>query len=195
MLNLEKISKKIIEKRKHIGMTQNELADALFVTRQAVSKWEMGKSLPSLEVLLEMTELFDVTIDYMLDGSDVKDDDYQTMFMQYPRESVIYRFINSENRNEQIGNIFYLLNTKERKQMIDQVLSGNLRLAIHNLWPYLSTVERRYVIGNMKSKYMDKNIEMIYDLMSTEEKMMVSSDYEITETHVSRKHKKGEKNE
>jgi transcriptional regulator with XRE-family HTH domain len=187
MLNLEKISKKIIEKRKQIGMTQNELADALFVTRQAVSKWEMGKSLPSLEVLLEITELFDVTIDYMLDGSDLKDDDYQTMFMQYPRESVIYRFINSNNMSEQIGNIFYLLNTKERKQMIDQVLCGSLRCAIHDLWPCLSTTERRYVIGNLKSKDMDKNIEMIYDMMSTEEQMMVSDDYSVTRTHISRK--------
>ncbi|MDD4069689.1 MAG: helix-turn-helix transcriptional regulator [Candidatus Izemoplasmatales bacterium] len=109
MLNLDLISKKIIEKRKQKGMTQNELADALFVSRQAVSKWEMGKSLPSIEVLLENTELFDVTIDYMLDGSELSDHDYQTMFMQYPRESVIHHYQNSNHLNEDIKNIFYLL--------------------------------------------------------------------------------------
>ena len=151
-------------------MTQNELADALFVTRQAVSKWEMGKSLPSIEVLLEMTELFDVTIDYMLDGSDLKENDYASMFMQYPREAVISYFTNSDQLNEQVKDIFYLLTTKERKQMIDQVLSGYLRLDIQSLWPYLSKAERKYLLGNMVSKDMDKDIERIYDMMSTEEK-------------------------
>lgn len=193
MLNLEIISKKITEKRKQIGMTQNELADALYVTRQAVSKWEMGKSLPSIEVLLEMTELFDVTIDYMLEESDIKDDDYQSMFMQYPRESVIYRFINSNRLNEDIENIFYLLTKKERKQMIDQVLGGYLRIDTVALWPFLSMVERKYLLGNMKSKDMDKNIEQIYDMMSTEERLMLDQDYLITNTHVARKNKKGEK--
>jgi len=195
MLNLEIISKKIIEKRKQIGMTQNELADALYVTRQAVSKWEMGKSLPSIEALIEMTELFDVTIDYMLDGSDLRDDDYASMFMQYPRESVIYRFINSNHLNDQIKNIFYLLSTKERKQMIDQVINGYLHLDVHGLWPYLSTAERKYLLGNMISKDMDKNLEKLYAMMSTEERMMmnISGDYTSFHSHVSRKNKKGEK--
>lgn len=191
MLNLDVISKKIIEQRKKIGLTQNELADRLFVTRQAVSKWEIGKSLPSIEVLLEMTELFDVTIDYMLDESDIKESDYQAMFMQYPRESVIYRFMNSDQMNSHVGNIFYLLTSKERKQMMDQVLSGNLNLQIENLWPYLSMAERKYLLGNMKSKQMDKHIEHIYHMMSTEEKMMIKDDYLIT--HTITKTRKGEK--
>jgi len=194
MLNLEIISKKITEKRKQIGMTQNELADALYVTRQAVSKWEMGKSPPSIEVLLEMTELFDVTIDYLLDESDIKDDDYQSMLMQYPRESVIYRFINSNRMNENIENIFYLLTKKERKQMIDQVLGGYLDLNMHALWPLLSMTERKYLLGNMKSKDMDQNIEQIYDMLSTEERLMLDQDYLITYSNVTRKTKK-EKNE
>jgi len=192
MLNLETISKKITEKRKQIGMTQNELADALYVTRQAVSKWEMGKSLPSIEVLIEMTELFDVTIDYMLDGSDIKENDYAAMFMQYPRESVIYHFMNSGHQNDQIKDIFYLLTTKERKQMIDQVLSGFLNIEIHLLWPYLSKAERKYLLGNIVSKEKGKDIEKIYDMMTTEEQMMVNvkGNYIITRSYVSKKSKK-----
>ncbi|MDD3127205.1 MAG: helix-turn-helix transcriptional regulator, partial [Candidatus Izemoplasmatales bacterium] len=111
MLNIDLISKKITAKRKQKGMTQEELADALFVSRQAVSKWEMGKSLPSIDSLVEMTKLFDVTIDYILDGSEINDHDYQSMFMQYPRESVIYHFLNSNHINDDIKNIFYLLTT------------------------------------------------------------------------------------
>ena len=192
MLNLDLISKKIIEKRKQKGMTQNELADALFVTRQAVSKWEMGKSLPSIEVLLEMTELFDVTIDYMLDGSELSDHDYPSMFMQYPRESVIYHFLNSNHLNEDIKNIFYLLTTKERKQMIDQLIAKQLSLNYYSLWPYLSVEERKYFIGNMKSKESDQNLLTLYDMMSNEEKMMVNLKGKQTITYVSNK-RKGEK--
>ncbi len=192
MLNLDVISKKIFEKRKQIGMTQDELADALYVSRQAVSKWEMGKSLPSLEVLLEMTELFDVTIDYMLDGSDLKDDDYASMFMQYPRESVIHRFLNSNHINENIKDIFYLLQPKERKQMIDRVLNRKINLDTQLLWPYMSMAERKYLLANLVSKEMDEDIKTLYDMMSTEEKMMVN----IEDRHVykaTKKLKKGEK--
>lgn len=192
MLNLDSISKKIIEKRKQKGMTQNELADALYVSRQAVSKWEMGKSLPSLEVLLEMTELFDVTIDYILDGSELSDHDYQSMFMQYPRESVIHRFLNSNQLNEDIKNIFYLLTQKERKQMIDQFMAEQLCIDATALWPTLSMDERKYLIGNLKSKDVNQDLTSLYDMMSTEEKMMVNPEGRHTITYVSNK-RKGEK--
>ena len=193
MLNLDVISKKILEKRKQIGLTQDELADRLYVSRQAVSKWEMGKSIPSLEVLLEMTELFDVTIDYMLDGSDLKDDDYLSMFMQYPRESVIYHFLNSNHLNENIKNIFYLLQPKERKQMIDQIMNKMIDIDLNRLWPYMSIGERKYLLGNLVSKEMDQDIHTLYEMMSTEEQMMVNVDGQYIIRH-QKKFKKGEKN-
>lgn len=192
MLNLDLISKKIIEKRKQKGMTQNELADAFFVSRQAVSKWEMGKSLPSIEVLLEMTVLFDVTIDYILDGSELSDHDYQSMFMQYPRESVIYHFYNSNQMNEDIKNIFYLLTQKERKQMIDQFITKQLCIDVTILWPYLSVAERKYLIGNLKSKDMNQELLILYPMMSREEKMMVNPEGRKAINNVSNQ-RKGEK--
>lgn len=174
MLNLELISRKISEKRKQKGMTQEELADVLFVSRHAVSKWEMGKSLPSLDVFLELTKLFDVTIDYMLDGSELKDNDYQSMFMQYPRESVIYHFLNSKRLNEDIKNIFYLLTKSERKLIINRFLANQLIVDITNLWPYLSISERRYLLGNLISKGLNKDLSTIYDMLSIEERKMIN---------------------
>ncbi|MDD3865972.1 MAG: helix-turn-helix transcriptional regulator [Candidatus Izemoplasmatales bacterium] len=193
MLNIDLISKKITAKRKQKGMTQEELADALFVSRQAVSKWEMGKSLPSIDSLVEMTKLFDVTIDYILDGSEINDHDYQSMFMQYPRESVIYHFLNSNHINDDIKNIFYLLTTKERRQIIDQLITRQLKLDVDMLWPYLSISERKYLLGNFISKNIDQNLSSIYDMMSTEEKMMMDSKHEKTFMYIINK-QKGEKN-
>ena len=195
MLNLEAIGKKIMERRKMIHMTQNELADALYVTRQAVSKWEMGKSLPSVEVLIEMTEIFDVTIDYMLDNSDLEENDYRTMFMQYPRESVIFRFQNSDRKNQEIKDIFYLLSPKERKQMIDQVISGQLHLDIHVLWPYLNMAERKNMLGNLLSKHMDSDLSDLYPMLSTDEKLMINAQggQIVTVIHRDKPKHKGEK--
>ncbi|MBO5983268.1 MAG: helix-turn-helix transcriptional regulator [Clostridia bacterium] len=60
------LQEKIIKLRKKNGWSQEELADKLYVTRQAVSKWESGNSLPDVEKIVHMSKLFGVTTDYLL---------------------------------------------------------------------------------------------------------------------------------
>ncbi len=175
MLNLEMIGKKIEEKRKQLGMTQSDLAEKLFVTRQAVSKWEMGKSIPSMDIFVSMTQLFEVSIDYLVDGSELKDNDYATMFMQYPRESVIYHFLQSKDLNTHIKHIFYLLSESERRGMLDQWLSLKIHLDLLSFWPMLSFDERTYLLANILSKKMHHQIDPIIHLLTPEEKMMIHS--------------------
>lgn len=52
--------------RKHADMTQNELADRIGVTRQAVSKYERGESFPDISVLVPLSEIFSVTLDDLI---------------------------------------------------------------------------------------------------------------------------------
>ena len=54
--------------RKQNGYSQEELADKVGVSRQAVSKWESEQSTPDLEKVIIMSELFEVTTDYILKG-------------------------------------------------------------------------------------------------------------------------------
>ena len=54
--------------RKTKGLSQEELADTMGVSRQAVSKWESGQSTPDLEKIILMSEFFGVTTDYILKG-------------------------------------------------------------------------------------------------------------------------------
>ncbi len=54
--------------RKQNGYSQEELADKVGVSRQAVSKWESEQSTPDLEKIIMMSELFEVTTDYILKG-------------------------------------------------------------------------------------------------------------------------------
>ena len=114
MLNLEQIGHKITEQRKILNMTQKELSKTLFVTHQAVSKWENGKSIPSIEILYQMTKLFNISIDSILDNSEINEDDYEIQLKQYPREAVISKFLQHKNCCDNFEDIFYLLNTKER---------------------------------------------------------------------------------
>lgn len=62
------ISNRIIQLRKQKGWSQEELAEKLDVSRQSVSKWESSASVPDLTRILQMSELFGVTTDYLLKG-------------------------------------------------------------------------------------------------------------------------------
>ena len=63
-----KVGQFIKEERKDIGLSQEELASKLFVTRQSVSKWEQGKSFPSHDLIQKMCEIFDITSNEFLAG-------------------------------------------------------------------------------------------------------------------------------
>ena len=62
------LAERIIELRKAKGWSQEELAEYLDVSRQSVSKWEIGNSIPDINRILAMSELFGVTTDYLLKG-------------------------------------------------------------------------------------------------------------------------------
>lgn len=62
------ISDRIQALRRSRGISQEQLADVLGVSRQAVSKWEAEQSSPDLERIVAMAEYFDVTTDYLLRG-------------------------------------------------------------------------------------------------------------------------------
>lgn len=63
------MTEKLITLRKQKGMTQNELAELLDVSRQAVSRWEAGSSVPGIDNLRVLSGLYGVSIDYLLDDS------------------------------------------------------------------------------------------------------------------------------
>ena len=54
--------------RKQKGLSQEELADKIGVSRQAVSKWESKQSTPDLDKIIVMSDLFEVTTEYILKG-------------------------------------------------------------------------------------------------------------------------------
>lgn len=65
-----KLNEKIYYYRKAAKLSQEELAEAVGVSRQAVSKWELGESTPELDKLLALARAFGVTADELLSNSD-----------------------------------------------------------------------------------------------------------------------------
>lgn len=64
-------NEKLQNLRKDKGLTQEELAEALYVSRTAISKWESGRGYPSIDSLKEIAKYFSVTIDELLSSNEV----------------------------------------------------------------------------------------------------------------------------
>lgn len=60
------LAEKLISLRKQKGLTQMDLAERLDVSRQSISRWEVGISVPSTENLKVLSELYEVSLDYLL---------------------------------------------------------------------------------------------------------------------------------
>ncbi len=64
-------NEKLQELRKQKGLTQEELAEALYVSRTAVSKWESGRGVPNIESLKAISKCFSVSIDELLSSEEI----------------------------------------------------------------------------------------------------------------------------
>ena len=76
-MNQIKIGKLIAETRKAHNLTQRQLADALSVSDKTVSKWECGKGLPEVSLMLPLCTVLNITVNDLLSGEIVSDIDYQ----------------------------------------------------------------------------------------------------------------------
>ena len=67
-MNIENVGRNIAELRKKSGFTQQALAEKLNMSNKSISKWEMGNGYPDITALVQIAELFGVTVDYLLFG-------------------------------------------------------------------------------------------------------------------------------
>ncbi len=80
--------------RKAKGFSQEELADKMGVSRQAISKWESEQSTPDIEKIIIMSELFEVTTDYILKGIEpVNITNRKTIYSLYLGFAIIFAAI------------------------------------------------------------------------------------------------------
>ena len=72
------LSEKIYKCRRELGLSQEQLAEKIGVSRQAISKWESGTATPELDKLLALSECFGITLDELVKGGSAAAEEPQT---------------------------------------------------------------------------------------------------------------------
>ena len=75
-MDLIKIGKFIADRRKKKNITQEQLAEKLYITDRAVSKWERGLSLPDADKMLDLCNILDINVNELLNGEKINMKDY-----------------------------------------------------------------------------------------------------------------------
>ena len=73
-MNAQKIGEFIKEQRKLKSLTQKELADIINCTDKAVSRWETGRGIPEVSLLLPLSKALDVTVNELLSGERIEEE-------------------------------------------------------------------------------------------------------------------------
>ena len=115
MIDFVKVGKRIADLRRSFGLSQDELAEKLFVTRQAVSKWENGMSVPSIDILSDICRMFSVSFEELLGLFDkerlVLDPD--DIFRGHDRSFIVSKIAKGEIKVD-LAAVFYQMSPAER---------------------------------------------------------------------------------
>ena len=118
-MNIE-IANRLVELRKKNGLSQEELADKLGLSRQAVSKWERAESSPDTDNLICLAKLYNVSLDDLLNTDETLEEISREVKEKEEEKSRIEKETNEKNEAEE----------KRRKKfnLVEGILSGSLAL-------------------------------------------------------------------
>ena len=91
---------KLYELRKQKGFSQEELANRLNVSRQTISKWEVGESTPDMEKLIAISDLFEISLDELVKGEKPERIDTTEQIMRSELYSDIKEHVLTDNNKE-----------------------------------------------------------------------------------------------
>lgn len=91
---------KLYELRKQKGLSQEELANRLNVSRQTISKWEVGESSPDMEKLVAISELFDISLDELVLDKVVKKEETSEQIVKSELYSDIKEHVLTEDNKK-----------------------------------------------------------------------------------------------
>lgn len=144
MIDFVKVGNVIMTKRRQLNMTQDDLANHLFVTRQLVSKWENGTGVPSIDVLIELSKLFKIPVEELLCLNEEFIVNEENIFSGHNRMFVIENIINN-NIKVDLPSVFYQFSNTERMIVLRAIKDGRLKTDKKELYPKLTPEEQLYI--------------------------------------------------
>ncbi len=108
-----RIGKFISEMRKKKGLTQNQLADILYVSDKAISKWETDKGFPEITTLVLLCNTLEINLNELLSGEIISDNDYK----RKAEENMMLLISERENRRDKT--VLSILESKEISQRLE----------------------------------------------------------------------------
>lgn len=110
-MDVKKFGERIKKLRYENNMTQHALAEQIGMTPTGICYWEAGRALPSLATVLELADIFNVSIDYLIGNEDYKIDEYENLIKKIKKvdsnkqrlmlsllNNVVDTFINESNK-------------------------------------------------------------------------------------------------
>lgn len=146
MLDCVAVGKKIQEYRLKNHYHQNQLAELLYVSRQAVSRWELGQAVPTIDNLIELTRLFGVSFEELLCLNDEKGPDPQNLFRGHNREYIVRRICDGDLEVD-LPEVFWQFSSEERMQVLSAIKRKGETID-GALYDRLSTSEQAFMRNN-----------------------------------------------
>ena len=149
MFDPQGIGIRISEYRKAAGLKQDDLANMLYMTRQAISRWETGIGEPPLYVLVRLAEIFGVTCDELLGLGESKPIkvDFDDIFKSHRREYIISKIVDGDIKVD-IPSALAQMSLSERMTILSKIKDGTLKVSDKRaLWAELIASERKYLGG------------------------------------------------
>lgn len=128
MIKKDEVGKRLSILRKKKGMSQDELAEKLNVTSQAVSKWECGQALPGLELLLELSWLYDISINCLIEENSEVTEKRASKEVMLPYE--IESLVKDKKQRKLVSSISEYFSQAELEDIVKDISNENLKFLV-----------------------------------------------------------------
>lgn len=160
-----KIGKFIQEKRKDKGLTQSDVAEKLNLTDRVISKWENGRGMPDLSLMIPLCKELDITINELISGEKIEKKDYQSKLEENILKTIDYtnrRIINKDKIFKiSVGTIIIIILIIGLMFFVDVKRMNNNEPVIFSTWgfKYTPTVDfhEEEIISGVENYLLEKS--------------------------------------
>ena len=173
MLDLNQIGMKLHHLRKQKGLSQEELAEQLLVSHQAISQWETGKALPSIDNICELIVLYNISLEDVLCLKVNPNLAMEQLFQEHSRAYAIDAVLLGQFRAIQFDDIIHLLSREERMLAIHRIIQRHDHVDVKRLWSRLSYEEQRQFLVAHQKHQIVMPVEEMMDMFNQVERKMI----------------------